>query len=75
MPVGVGLDHRERPGTADLAGEAVVVAQGFEVDQGTGGTHGGYFIRLKKSPAGVPGQRDVQACAATTIISTSTRGS
>ena len=25
MPVGVGLDHRERPGTADLAGEAVGV--------------------------------------------------
>ena len=45
VAVGVGLDHREGLGAADLAGEAVIVTQGFEVDQGTGRAHFGYFSR------------------------------
>ncbi|MOA03688.1 hypothetical protein D3C78_1232080 [compost metagenome] len=44
VAVGVGLDHREGAGTAELAGQAVVVTQGVEIDQGTGWTHGGVFL-------------------------------
>ncbi|MCY1437398.1 hypothetical protein D9M71_535570 [compost metagenome] len=40
MAICIGLDHGQSLGAADFAGEAVVVAQGLEIDQGTGGTHG-----------------------------------
>ncbi|MNF77935.1 hypothetical protein D3C84_600930 [compost metagenome] len=40
MAVGIGLDHGQSLGAADFAGEAVVVAQGLEIDQGTSRTHG-----------------------------------
>ncbi|MCY1391482.1 hypothetical protein D9M71_63270 [compost metagenome] len=44
MTIGIGLDHGEGLGARDFAGEAVVMAKGFEIDQGTGGTHGeGFF--------------------------------
>ncbi|MCY1536650.1 hypothetical protein D9M68_721130 [compost metagenome] len=46
MAVGIGLDHGQSLGAADFAGEAVVVAQGFEIDQGTGWTHGEDFFSL-----------------------------
>ena len=44
VAVGIGLDHRQRaPATAippaKPARQPVVVAQRFQVDQGTGGTH------------------------------------
>ena len=53
MPVGVGLGPpRKRPGTADLAGEAVSVrAQGFEVRSGHGRDAWRLFLTVKK-PAG-----------------------
>jgi len=41
VAVGVRLDHRERPAAVAPAGEAVVVTEGVEVDQGAGGAHGG----------------------------------
>ncbi|MNY21689.1 hypothetical protein D3C86_1552530 [compost metagenome] len=40
MPVGIGLDHRERLGARHFTGQSVVVTQGLQVDQGTGRTHG-----------------------------------
>jgi hypothetical protein len=44
MAVGVGLDHGEGFGTGQFTGQTVVVAQGLEVDQGAGGTHGGCLM-------------------------------
>ena len=40
MPVGIGLDHRERLGARYLTGQLIVVTQGLQIDQGTGWTHG-----------------------------------
>jgi hypothetical protein len=40
VAVGIGLDHRQCALSAQFASDAVVVAQGGQVDQGTGGTHG-----------------------------------
>ncbi len=40
MPVGIGLDHGQGAGAAQLAGQLVVLTQGVEVDKGTGRTHG-----------------------------------
>ncbi|MNO87195.1 hypothetical protein D3C76_786140 [compost metagenome] len=40
VAVGIRLDHRQGASAADFAGQTVVVAQGIEIDQGTGGTHG-----------------------------------
>ena len=41
VAVGIGLDHGKGFGAGQFTGKAVVVAQGLEVDQGAGGTHGG----------------------------------
>ncbi len=46
MTVGVGLDHGQGLGAGQLTGEAVVVSEGLEVDQGTGGTHGGSLLAV-----------------------------
>ena len=50
MAIGIGLDHRQRTGAGSLAGQLVVVPQGGEVDQGTGGTHDEHFLTVKKKP-------------------------
>ena len=68
MPVGIGLDHGQSTSAAQFAGQAVVVTQGIEVDQGTGRTHGRlslnhslrrrFFVARMQSgamPAQVPG--------------------
>ena len=39
VPVGIGLDHGQRLASAQLARQAVVVAQGGQVDQGTCRAH------------------------------------
>ncbi|MDQ1094787.1 hypothetical protein QE400_004200 [Xanthomonas sacchari] len=39
VPIGIGLDHRQRFAAAQPAGQAVVVAQRVEVDQCTGWAH------------------------------------
>ncbi|MNJ62923.1 hypothetical protein D3C77_587810 [compost metagenome] len=47
VAVGVGLDHGEGFGTRQFTGQTVVVAQGLEVDQGAGGTHGGCLMVVR----------------------------
>ena len=52
VAISIGLDHRQRAPTVKLAGEVVVVAQGGEVDQGAGRTHGGFGRRAARSRNG-----------------------
>ncbi|BCJ04526.1 hypothetical protein PRtIB026_A04420 [Pseudomonas sp. RtIB026] len=46
MAIGVGLDHGQGLGAGQLTGQTVVVTEGLEVDQGTGGTHGGSLLAV-----------------------------
>ncbi len=39
VPVGIGLDHRQRLAAAQSPGQAVVVAQRLQIDQRTGWAH------------------------------------
>lgn len=47
MAVGIGLDHGEGLGPGDFSGQLVVMAQGLEIDQGTGWTHVGRLLGSK----------------------------
>ena len=42
MPIGIGFDHRQRLAATQRTRQPVVVAQGLQVDQGTGGTQADY---------------------------------
>ena len=44
VPIGIGLDHGQGAGAAQLAGQLVVVTQGVQVDKGTGRAHGSLFL-------------------------------
>ena len=52
VAIGIGLDHRQGTATAEATRQPVVVAQGLQVDQGTGRTHLTLILRRSR-----PGDR------------------